>query len=138
MARADSRTRREAIEELYSDFDASFSKNPVTGALARVVNDDAVKQSIRNIVLAMRGEWAHHPYLGSKVYRMLFEPIDSLTASLIRDSLTAALRYEPRARYHLISVVENYSHDGYDVKIVFTTINSTTPVTFSEFLKRVR
>lgn len=138
MARAETRTRRDAVEELYSDFDATFAKNPVTGALARVVNDDAVKQSLRNIILAMRGEWAHHPFLGSKIYRMLFEPIDSLTASMIRDAIVSAVRYEPRAKYHLISVTENYSSDGYDVKIVFTTMNTTSPVTFTEFLKRIR
>lgn len=138
MSRADTRTRREATEELYSDFDSSFDKNPVTGALARVVNDDAVKQSLRNLILTMRGEWAHHPFLGSKVYGALFEPVDSLTAALIRDAVVSAVRYEPRATYHRIDVVENRERDGYDVRIVFTTINATTPVTFSEFLRRIR
>jgi phage baseplate assembly protein W len=136
--RADKRTRTGAQDEIFSDFDITFAKNPVTGALARVTNDAAVKSSIRNLILANRGEWAHHPQLGSKIYHMLFEPLEDSTAQMVRDVIIAALRFEPRAKVHGVRVTPNYSKDGYDVQIVFTTINSTRPVEFTDFLKRVR
>lgn len=126
------------MDEVYSDFDITFAKNPVTGALARVTNDAAVKSSIRNLILASRGEWAHHRELGSKIYHLLFEPLEETTAADLRDVIISAIRFEPRAKLIQVHVKTNSQRDGYDVQIVFSTINSTTPVEFSDFLKRIR
>lgn len=136
--RADRRTRTGATDEVFSDFDITFAKNPVTGALSRVTNDEAIKGSIRNIILASRGEWAHHPELGSKVYHLLFEPLEENTANDLREVIISALTFEPRAHVHQVHVKTNFARDGYDVKIIFTTINSTRPVEFSDFIRRVR
>lgn len=138
MSRADKRTRTSALTELFSDFDLTFAKNPVTGSLTRVVNDDAVKSSIRNLILASRGEWAYHPTLGSKIYHLLFEPLDDLTSASLVDVINAALQYESRATILDVNVMPNLERDGYDVTIVFRTLNSVVPVVFTDFLYRVR
>lgn len=136
--RADRRTKTGATDEIYSDFDISFARNPVTGALARVTNDESIKQSIKNIIMTTRGEWAHHPTLGSKIYHLLFEPLDDDTADTMRDLIDAALRYEPRAEILETDISVNQAKDGYDMRIVFRTRNTSTPVVFSDFIKRVR
>lgn len=138
MSRSDKRTWRRSEDVVYSDFDVKFEKNPVTGSLIRVTNDDAVKQSVRNIVLTMIGEWAFHPNLGSKVHRLLFDPIDSVTAGMIEDAIEAALRKEDRISVRLIRVVENYALDGYDLTIVYSIYNRIEAVEFNMLLKRVR
>lgn len=137
--RGDRRTALSATPELYSDFDISFRANPVTGSLVRVTNDDAVLQSMENIVLAMRGEWAHHPTLGSKLHKLLFEPLDPVTASSVVEVVRASLATnEPRAQILSVTATPDPVRNGYGLEVVFRTINSTTPVTFSSFIKRVR
>lgn len=136
--RADKRTRTGAQDEVFSDFDISFAKNPVTGALARVTNDAAIKSSLRNIILASRGEWPYHPELGSKIYHLLFEPLEESTAADMRDVILAACQFEPRAHILKVDVTPNLPKDGFDIRITFQTISSDRPVEFSEFLKRVR
>ena len=138
MPRADQRTWRKVEDEVYSDFDISFEKNPVTGSLVRVTNDEAVRQSVRNIIMTVVGEWPYHPNLGSKIYRLLFDPIDSITSRLIEDAIRSALRRETRIDLRLVSVRESYQEDGYDVTIVYSILNRTDPVEFKYFLKRVR
>jgi phage baseplate assembly protein W len=138
MSRADKRTRTGVIEEIYSDFMINFDKNPVTGNLARVVNDDAVRQSLRQIVLTQMEEWPFHATLGSKIYRQLFEPIDSVTAIEIREAIEQACRHEPRAQVVSVSVVPETQENGYRVTIYFYTTNTTQVQSVTEFLKRVR
>ena len=138
MARSDKRTWRGSEDEVYSDFDISFERNPVTGALVRVTNDEAVKQSVVNLVMTMIGEWPHQPALVSKVHRLLFEPLDAITSEMIKDAIVAALRHEDRVALRLVTVKPNYARDGYDLTIVFSIVNRTDPVTFSYLLKRVR
>lgn len=138
MARSDKRTWRDVEEEVYSDFDIAFGKNPVTGALVRVTNDESIRQAVRNVVLTVVGEWPHHPNVGSKVYMLLFDPLDPVTAQMIRDAIAAALRRETRINLIDVFVKTNYASDGYDLTIAFTVLNRTEPVEFSLFLKRAR
>lgn len=138
MSRADKRTRTEVMEELYSDFTINFDRNPITGVLARSTNDDAVKRSLRQIVLVTREEWPHHPNLGSKIYHLLFEPLEISTALMLKDAIQHACTKEPRAQVLDITVEPLHQEDGYRVTIPFHTINSTEIQTLTEILKRVR
>jgi phage baseplate assembly protein W len=70
--------------EYFSDFMANFDKNPVTGNLARVTNEDAIKQSLRNLVLTNRTERFYQPHIGSKVQSLLFDPMGPETEDLLR------------------------------------------------------
>jgi phage baseplate assembly protein W len=58
---------------------------------------DAIKNSIRNILLTRRGSVPGKPRFGSDLHRILFQPLDHLTESIasnyIRESLS---EYEPR------------------------------------------
>ena len=72
--------------------------HPVTGNITRLINRDAVKQSVRNIVLTNRGERLYKPNLGADIRKLLFENI--VTDSdifLIKDKIKSSIEtYEPR------------------------------------------
>lgn len=138
MLRADKRTRTEVATELYSDFTINFDRNPVTGALAKVTNDEAVKRSLMQIVLVDREEWAYHLDLGSKVKRLLFEPLDPQTALMLRDVITEACTLEPRATVVGVEVRPDQTNDGYRINIFYYTVNATQVQNLNTFLKRVR
>ena len=70
------------IQQTYlSDFATDFARNPVTGFLAKVNNEQDAKQMLRNLILTNVGERFYQPRVGSKVYSLQFEPADSVTRS---------------------------------------------------------
>lgn len=124
MARADKFSLEQKKTEIYSDFLNSFEQNPLTGALARVTNEDSVKQSLRNIVLTNVGERFYDSNKGSKIKQSLFELYDPSTVEIIRIQLGEAIAaYEPRAIIQDIRLQEDLERNGYYVTLIFSIIN---------------
>jgi phage baseplate assembly protein W len=139
ITRADRNTQKRAAEETYSDVPINFNMNPVTGNLARVTDADAVKGALKQIILAFRGEWPHHPFLGSDAHLRLFEPLDNVTANLLETSVLAAVRNnEPRALVPKVVAKVDTQEDGYTITIYFQIINSTDTHSVTEILRRIR
>ena len=114
---------------LYSDFTTNFEKNPLSKDLSRVTNDDAVKQSIKNLVMTNRGERLFQPELGGDVRALLFSnitPQTLLNAQTIIENLIND--HEPRA--NLIGVVVSVGDDNNSlaITIVFNVINIQEPI----------
>jgi phage baseplate assembly protein W len=127
------------IATKYSDFNLDFTAHPVTKDVAKKLNENAIAQSIRNLLLTNFYERPFKPQLGSNVKRFLFEPIDNITTSLIQDSIFETLRnYEPRIIIREVVAVPNYEAQRYDVKVTFFVKNSIDPLTINFFLERVR
>lgn len=140
MSRADRFTIQSEKQELYSDFLINFDRNPVTGILAKVVNEDAIKSSMRNLILTMLTERYYLPHAGSKANAILFELNDSTAEESLETSIRYALRnYEKRAKILNINVENILSKDGYVVSIDFDCENiAGGPFNLSMFIKRVR
>jgi phage baseplate assembly protein W len=120
MSRADKLTIEQKKIEYYSDFTNDFAKNPVTGFLARVTNEESVKQSIRNIIMTNRGERFYNPSFGSTVYASLFNPFDSTTLIAIKESITESINnFEPRAELKAVIVIPRPDELSVSVKIIF-------------------
>ena len=66
----------------YKDIDISLQKNPLTGDIYSITDNDAVKRSVRLLVLTSLGEKLFHPEIGSAVYSSLFENLDASTNAL--------------------------------------------------------
>lgn len=49
------------VNKLYSDFDFNFVAHPTTGNLKVLTGADAVKQSVKNIVMTQFNEIFHIP-----------------------------------------------------------------------------
>ena len=127
------------ITTKYSDFNLDFTAHPVTGDITKKLNENAIAQSIRNLLLTSHYERPFKPQLGSNVKKFLFEPIDNITTSLIQDSIFETLRnYEPRITIQEVVATPNYDDQRYDVSITFFVKNSVEPLTINFFLERVR
>lgn len=124
MARADRYSLEQKKTEIYSDFLNSFEQNPLTGALARVTNEESVKQALRNIVQTNVGERFYDSNKGSKIRQSLFELYDPATVEIIRIQLGEAIAaYEPRAIIQDIRLQEDLERNGYYVTLIFSIIN---------------
>jgi phage baseplate assembly protein W len=136
MARVTPITKK---QELYSDFFMNLDENPVSLDLARKTNEEAVKQSIKNLLLTDKGERPYQPNLGCNIRQMLFDNITPdiliLMREMIRDTLDA---YEPRADIIGVDVTSTIDDNAVDIAVVFKVINSSEPVTLVTSLTRVR
>lgn len=126
--------------EAYSDFTTNFALNPVTGFLARVTNEDAVKQSIKTLLLTQRGERFYNAACGSRLYSLLFEPMDSVTETSLKEEVVTTIKNnEPRVGNIDCTVVANQDADLYNISISYSILNIPTQVfTLNLTLSRVR
>lgn len=129
-----------SVQQIYlSDFTTNFSRNPVTGFLAKVNNEQDAKQLIRNLILTIAGERPFQPLVGSTVYNLLFEPADSVTLSMLQDSITNTIQNNlPFINLVGLNINDLPDQNAYGVTIVFSIINSVNPVSLDIILKRAR
>lgn len=125
--------------EIYSDFHKDMTQSPINFDLARKIDEEAVKDSIRNLILTDRGERLFQPDIGSDVRKMLFENITNATIELIKDLITTTINnYEPRVNLIGVDVLTSIDSLQVDVIITFNIINRLEPVTFVITLDRAR
>jgi len=123
----------------YIDLNLSFLNNPVTKDISVLTDVDAVKQSVKDLVLTQHFERPFHPELGCNVTTMLFENATAITAiSIKRDIQDVITNFEPRVQ--LQNVVVNVSPDqnGFDVTITYYVLNIAEVQTVNFFLQRLR
>lgn len=141
MSKADRLTLEKKKKEIYSDFLTNFDKNPFTGYLGKVTNEESVKQSLKNLFLTNKGERFYDFQKGSRLRAALFENQNFGNFEAIKfDLIQLAKRYEPRAILNEVDISE--SDEDYNtiiVKIVFSIINIPNQTFNLElFIERVR
>ena len=132
-------TPRTRSQEFFSDFTRNLEQVPGRKDVSRVVNENAVKESIRNLVLTNRGERLFQPNIGCDIQGSLFENIDANTILILKENIKSTIRtYEPRCNLRDVEVSGNIDTNELRVKIVFSVINSTTTSSLTIDLSRVR
>lgn len=124
---------------LYADFGRDMVEHPVSGDVSRKINEDAVKESIRNIVLTDKLERPFSPNFGCDVRGLLFENFGPETTLLVKETIIAAIEaYEPRVT--VLSVVTNSNPDSnsFTISITFRVINNIEATRLDLILDRVR
>ena len=117
----------------YSDLDLFFSKNR-SKDVNKLKNIQAVKRSVRSLVLTNFYEKPFHPEIGSGVRGMLFELATPLTAIALSQAIEDVINnYEPRAIINFVNV--NLSdRNSYDVTISFAVNNAPTELVDLSFI----
>lgn len=124
---------------IYKDLDLSFTPHPGTGDVGMKFDINSVKQSLRILLLTSNGERPFNYILGSPIYKMLFEPMDLITANMLESQITLLIKqFEPRCNLEMVDVSPNFDRNQYDITIRFYVVGTPGPVTYSTFLKRAR
>lgn len=132
-------TQTDRKQQIYSDFLTDLTPHPVSGDIVRFVNETAVIRSIKNLILTNTGERLYQPDIGSDIRKLLFEPMNSVTAEAIGSLITSTITaHEPRARLVDLQVRPDVDNNAYNVSVVFMVINKQDPVSFNVTLTRVR
>ena len=123
----------------YKDVSLTFARNVVTSDVVAVSGEDAVKRSIKLLLMSRAGETPFFPDFGSRIFGLLFEPIDTITSVLLQHEIEATITaYEPRVNIRQLTVTPSSDELGYDVDCLFNIVNQTAPVTLTLFLSRLR
>lgn len=109
------------------------------GDLYVLTDADAVKASIKSLILTDPYERFFRPNLGGGIKRSLFENISPNTEEIIKTQIEyTIINYEPRAKVISVNVNAVPDENKYAVTIGFSVINSTTPERLDLILYRVR
>jgi len=130
----------ERNSQKYSDIDLFFGKNAGNTDINKITDVQAVKRSIRNLVLLNHYEKPFHPEIGSGVRDMLFELMTPVTAQILARKIQDVIEnYEPRARLVGVRANPNLDRNEYNVSIEFYVVNAPTElVELDVILERLR
>lgn len=124
---------------LYSDISTNFTIHPIKGDLVLLKDSEAVKRSIKNLILTDPYERFFNPGIGSGINASLFENISRDTEAIIKIKVTETIEnFEPRANLLNVTVKALPDENAYSVRIIFSVNNNTQPVQLDFILRRVR
>jgi len=110
----------ERISKSFKDISLSFQVNPLNYDLIAIKNENAIARSVRNLIATQPGERFFEPNLGSNVNQSLFENIDDISASIVKDQIESSIRnYEPRVNLIEVNVAPNYDNYEFNVTIKY-------------------
>lgn len=123
---------------VFSDLDVSFNIHPTTNDIRPVLDIDAVKNSISNLVQTSFLERPFHPEIGAGIRALLFEPVDLFTALSLKDTIATVIdQFEPRAKNVTIQIQDDSERNAYIITIGFTVFNNRNEE-FQLYLSRLR
>lgn len=124
---------------LFSDFHKTLAVNPFSKDLAAKKDEEAVKESIKNLILTDKGERLMQPYLGGNIRALLFENITPAVTKMIQEQIRTTIEtYEPRASLIDVNVLSSIDENKVEVGIYFYINNVVEPIALSVFLERTR
>jgi phage baseplate assembly protein W len=129
---------------IYKDLNHFFTKHPTSKDVSKVTDIQAIKRSVRNLVLLNRGEKPFHPEIGGNVHGSLFENFTPIAEIELRTAIESTLSiYEPRVVLEKVVVNDDsgYSLDQnkLGITISFSIANVPNVVHDVEvFLDKVR
>ena len=121
----------------FKDFAISFKSNPNTKDFSAVKNENAIKQSVRNLILTQFGERPYQYDIGSRVSALLFEPYDVFLAEDLRDEIQNTIaRLEPRVEVDNVVIKPTEDENTLDVGIAYTIVGQQVVQTVEFILER--
>lgn len=118
----------ERISKEFKDISMTFQSNPLNRDLIGIKNETAIARAVKNLVLTSQGEKFFNSNFGTGVSKLLFENMDGMTASIIKDEVTYVLtRYEPRIELMNVNVEPNYDNNEFLTTIQYKIVGIDVP-----------
>lgn len=124
---------------IYSDLDFNFTAHPVTKDVSRRFDENAVKTSLKNLILTRNFERPFHSEIGSPIRALMFEPASPmLNITLKRAIVDLVNNFEPRIDLTDVSVISSPDNNAVYVTVYFKLVNTQAPLTLDLTLERTR
>ena len=123
------------VSQGFKDISMTFQANPLNGDLIGLKNENAIARALRNIVFTLPGEKFFNENFGSYVSASLFENVDDITASAIKDEIIQSINNnEPRVELQNVKIVPNFDENQFDVIIKYLIIGAQVPIQELQFV----
>ena len=107
---------------IYSDIRKNMLMDSLNSDLSVAVNDQAIKDSVMNLVMTTRGERLYQPEIGGNISTLLFELMSDETTYLLQRAIQEVVtNWEPRAVLEAVQVIPDYDNNNYSITIRFYT-----------------
>lgn len=128
-----------ATEILFSDIDLNFLPNPLTKDISKKINNEAIKQSFKLLLLSMFYERPFNSGLGSPINKILFEPMSPMLNVILQKNIEQVIaNHEPRVIVDSVNVALREEENAVDIKIYYRILNTSALQVFDIILERTR
>ena len=140
MAWDASQQNEKRSSRVYKDLNLNFTTNPVTNDVTTLTDVNAVKRSVRNLLLTNHYDRPFHPEIGSNVQALLFENFGPITGNQLSRTIEEMIsNFEPRARVETVECSPVPDTNTYNVRIYFYVENLPAElIEFQTLLEAVR
>ncbi len=140
MAWDASRQNEKRSSRVYKDLNLNFSTNPITQDVTTLTDVNAVKRSVRNLLLTNHYDRPFHPEIGSNISALLFENFGPITGNQLTRTIEEMIaNFEPRARVENVECFPLPDTNTYDIRIYFYVENLPAElIEFQTLLEAVR
>ena len=125
------------LSRFFNDVGIGFKANPFTKDVAVLKNENAIKQSLMNLVQTSPGEKLFRPEIGSGVRELLFEPMAPMVADAIQDDIINTVgQFEPRIELLEVDVNDLPGDNAFNVTINYRIVGVPLVETVAFVLQR--
>jgi phage baseplate assembly protein W len=122
---------------IYSDLDMTLTRGS-SNDIVPLTDIDAIKNSIRNLVLCKTYDRPFEPHLGTRLKNLLFENVTPLTAIAVKDEILNVIKkHESRISTVNVNIIDMSDENAYHVTVQFA-INNQNPQTVEFIINRLR
>jgi len=123
----------------FTDFSLIFNAHPSTSDVVKKSDEDAVKQSLKNLILTKHYERPFHPELGCQIHSLLFENWDPIIERTMQQTIADLVnKFEPRVRLIQVKIDPKPDENGINITIEYQLVNTDRPARFTTALTRAR
>lgn len=124
---------------IFKDLDLDFLLHPLSKDVSTKLNDNAIKQALKILLLTNHYERPFHSEIGCSIRDQLFENITPLTRHMIKRSIQDVItNYEPRVDIRDISVDDYPDENSIRINIEFSIKNTSKISSVDIILEKTR
>ena len=126
-------------EPVFADIDFNFTRNPISNDITRKTDVEAIKQSMKNLILTMFFERPFRSNLGSPINNLLFEPASPMLGMMLKKAIEQVItNFEPRVDLQEVVVTVLADDNLMNVEVHYTVLGTQALQTFNMILERTR
>ncbi len=111
------------VSRSFKDLSFNFTKNPITNDIVVLKNEEAIKQSVKNLVLTKLGERLFRPELGTDSTSYLFELNKEIASNeLLQQIENILVTYESRIKLQRIDIDIDDGLYSFDISIEYLIV----------------
>jgi|TARA_Y100000361_G_scaffold37487_1_gene32105 phage baseplate assembly protein W len=126
------------LSRIYKDIDMAFGLNVVSSDVNKKLDVNAVKQSLKNLLLVKKYERKFNPTIESPIYKFLFENSLFIKPMVERTIKELIQTYEPRVVIQNINVKEDVDNLYWKIDLFYYVKGVDKPDSLSLKLDRIR